>query len=70
MARITAGGIHRVLVLGAPDAGKSTFRGMLLAHAAGQSRRAALLDADPGQKHVGPPACVTLGRMGEGGGPV
>ncbi len=70
LARITGGAIHRVLVLGAPDAGKSTFCSMVLAHAAGLSRRAALLDADPGQKSVGPPGCVTLGGIGESGEPV
>jgi len=47
----------RILVLGPPDAGKSTLC-RLLADAAG----ARLLDSDLGQKMVGPPACVTLGR--------
>lgn len=67
LARITGGDFQRVLVLGAPDAGKSTLCSMLLAHAAALSGRAALLDVDPGQKQVGPPGCVTLGRMGESG---
>ncbi|HEY8609939.1 MAG TPA: polynucleotide 5'-hydroxyl-kinase [Roseomonas sp.] len=62
--------VRHVLVLGAPDAGKSTFCGILLAHAVAASRKAALLDADPGQKQVGPPACVTLGHLGTGGRPV
>lgn len=52
----------RLLVLGPPDAGKSTFCRLLLQHAARQDRRPALLDTDPGQKQVGPPACVTLGH--------
>jgi polynucleotide 5'-hydroxyl-kinase GRC3/NOL9 len=70
LARITGGEIRRVLVLGAPDAGKSTFCSMLLAHAAKQSRQAAFLDADPGQKHLGPPGCVTLGCTDGHGVPV
>jgi len=62
--RIVAGGaVRRVLVLGPGDAGKSTFCRVLLRWAAGGGRRRlALLDADPGQKLVGPPACATLGR--------
>ncbi len=60
--RIVAGGVHRVLLLGAPDAGKSTFCRVLLRQATRSGREVRLLDADPGQKLVGPPACVTLGR--------
>lgn len=44
---------RRVLVVGPADAGKSTFS--LLA-----ARRGALLDADPGQGSLGPPACLTI----------
>jgi polynucleotide 5'-hydroxyl-kinase GRC3/NOL9 len=55
-------GARRVLVLGPGDAGKSTFCRVLLRHAAQSGRGVALLDADPAQKLVGPPACVTLGR--------
>ncbi|MFC7737252.1 Clp1/GlmU family protein [Roseomonas sp. GCM10028921] len=68
--RIARGPSRRVLVLGAPDAGKSTFCGLLLAQAAGLSRPAALLDTDPGQKQLGPPACVTLGRIAGSGPPI
>ncbi len=50
------------MVLGAADAGKSTFCNLLLRHAAGQARASALLDADLAQKLCGPPACVTLCR--------
>lgn len=67
LQRILAGPARRVLVLGACDAGKSSFCGLLFSQAAEATGQVALLDADPGQKQVGPPACVTLGRPnGEG----
>ena len=50
----------RVLVIGARDAGKSTFCRFLYDAAAQLGRSAALLDTDVGQKTVGPPACVTM----------
>jgi polynucleotide 5'-hydroxyl-kinase GRC3/NOL9 len=56
MERIAAGDVRRVLVLGPGDAGKSTFCRVLLRHAVRNGRGVALLDADPGQKLVGPPA--------------
>lgn len=55
-------GARRVLVVGPADAGKSTFCRILLTEAAAAGRSAELVDADIGQKLVGPPACVTLGR--------
>ena len=55
-------GNGRVLVLGPRDAGKSTFCRYVMDCAVAAGRSAALLDADTGQKTVGPPACVTLGR--------
>jgi polynucleotide 5'-hydroxyl-kinase GRC3/NOL9 len=61
--RVRDDGLRRVLVLGATDSGKSSFCRALLRQA-GQD--GAVLDADPAQKLVGPPACVTLGR---GAGP-
>jgi polynucleotide 5'-hydroxyl-kinase GRC3/NOL9 len=60
--------VRRVLVLGAVDVGKSTLCRFLLHSAGAAGRTAALLDADLGQKMIGPPACVTLGRAAEGGG--
>ncbi len=60
--RIVAGRARRVLLLGPGDAGKSTFCRVLLRRAARSGRGVAVLDADPGQKLVGPPACATLGR--------
>lgn len=59
-ALVAEGEARRVLVLGPRDAGKSVLCRVLLAAAA--HRRRALLDADLGQKMVGPPACVTLGH--------
>jgi len=70
LKHVLAGEARRVLVLGGPDAGKSTFCGMVLSGAVMAARRAALLDADPGQKQVGPPACVTLGYPDKDGTPV
>jgi polynucleotide 5'-hydroxyl-kinase GRC3/NOL9 len=58
---IVRSGIRRVLVAGPADAGKSTFCRLLIAKAAASGRTAELVDADIGQKMVGPPACVTLG---------
>ena len=52
----------RVLVIGPVDAGKSTFCRRLLAIAAARNMCATLIDADTGQKIVGPPAAVTLAR--------
>ena len=61
-ARIADGEARRVLVLGARDVGKSALCRVILDVAAAAGRAVALLDADVGQKMVGPPACVTLGR--------
>jgi polynucleotide 5'-hydroxyl-kinase GRC3/NOL9 len=58
---IAAGGMRRVLVIGPPDAGKSSFCRALVG-AVAQHRATALLDGDVGQKTIGPPACLTLGR--------
>jgi polynucleotide 5'-hydroxyl-kinase GRC3/NOL9 len=62
MERILADGVRRALVLGPGDSGKSTFCRVLRRRAARSGRGSVLLDADPAQKLVGPPACVTLGR--------
>ncbi len=59
-ARIRRDGIRSALVLGAIDAGKSTLCRFLADEARQAGRSAALLDADLGQKTVGPPACVTM----------
>jgi polynucleotide 5'-hydroxyl-kinase GRC3/NOL9 len=52
--------LRRILVIGAADAGKSTFCRFLAEKAARTGRSTALLDTDVGQKIVGPPACVTM----------
>src|SRR3954471_20845945 len=59
VAAITHPDVRRVMVIGAADIGKSTFCRVLLGAARASGRTAALLDADVGQKTVGPPACVT-----------
>lgn len=61
--RICRSGFGRVLILGPADVGKSTFAQFLMKAARNVDRRAALVDADVGQKTVGPPACVTLGYL-------
>jgi polynucleotide 5'-hydroxyl-kinase GRC3/NOL9 len=53
-------GKGRVVVLGPQDVGKSSFCRVLLDEAVRVGRGAALVDADLGQKAVGPPAAVTL----------
>ena len=60
--RLEAGEWRRLIVLGAADTGKSTLCRYLGERLPGT----ALLDADPGQKMVGPAACVTLGDWADG----
>ena len=51
---------RRIVVLGATDTGKSTFIRAFLANA---RQSLALIDLDPGQKMIGPPGTVALGRF-------
>jgi polynucleotide 5'-hydroxyl-kinase GRC3/NOL9 len=51
---------HTVVLFGGLDTGKSTLSQALLLAAVRAGRSAAYLDADVGQKTVGPPATVTL----------
>jgi polynucleotide 5'-hydroxyl-kinase GRC3/NOL9 len=60
--RIAGLGVRRVVVLGAADVGKTTFCSALARRLLASGQGAALLDTDPGQKMVGPPATVSLGR--------
>lgn len=65
--RLVEDGARRVVVLGARDVGKSVFCAVLLGAARAAGRSAHLLDADLGQKMVGPPTCVTCGGMDDAG---
>jgi polynucleotide 5'-hydroxyl-kinase GRC3/NOL9 len=55
-----AGRTGVVVLLGGLDSGKTTLAGNVLAAALDAGRTPALLDADVGQKSVGPPATVGL----------
>jgi polynucleotide 5'-hydroxyl-kinase GRC3/NOL9 len=52
--------VRRILVLGARDAGKSTFCHFLAEFSTRSGRRTGLLDCDVGQTMIGPPACVRM----------
>jgi polynucleotide 5'-hydroxyl-kinase GRC3/NOL9 len=49
-----------LLVLGAPDVGKSTFCRHIFGRVQTKSDRVAYLDGDPGQGSLGPPTTMTL----------
>ncbi len=49
-----------LLVIGAPDTGKSTFARYLYRQLWSIGRRGAFLDCDPGQSHLGPPTTITM----------
>ena len=52
---------RRILVIGAVDRGKSTYCRFLSQHLLAAGWRVAIVDADVGQKDIGPPAAITLG---------
>jgi len=54
--------LKRIMVIGASDAGKTTFAELLLRRMEGES---ALVDLDLGQSHVGPPAMLGWGRWSQ-----
>lgn len=62
-AIIRRGGL--VLVLGAPDTGKTTFCRDLANSAVQSGAVAAIVDADIGQSEIGPPACVSFAVVSE-----
>jgi polynucleotide 5'-hydroxyl-kinase GRC3/NOL9 len=49
-----------LLVVGAPDTGKTTFARDLIGRLLAFGRRAAYIDGDPGQNQLGPPSTMTL----------
>lgn len=49
-----------VMVVGAPDTGKSTFARYLYEQLCARGEAAAFLDGDPGQASLGPPSTLTL----------
>jgi len=57
---ILDGGWRKVMVLGAVDTGKSTYCRFLSKRLARARTAVALIDADIGQKDIGPPATITL----------
>lgn len=59
-------GPRQVVILGATDRGKSTFCALLRRRLLGAGRSTALVDADIGQKHLGPPATISLGLAAPG----
>lgn len=54
-------GLRTILVIGAADRGKSTFCGYLIRLLVEAGHRVAFVDADIGQKDIGPPAAITMG---------
>lgn len=60
------GGAGKVAVIGGTDAGKSTFVTLLMQRWLVGGFSAQILDVDPGQKMIGPPACITLARQHAG----
>ncbi|HYP56813.1 MAG TPA: Clp1/GlmU family protein [Beijerinckia sp.] len=57
---------QRLIVLGAPDRGKSTFCRWLAHELDARGEATSLLDTDLGQNGLGPPACITLGQVHAG----
>jgi polynucleotide 5'-hydroxyl-kinase GRC3/NOL9 len=53
------------MVIGGTDVGKTTFTRLLVNRAVAAGRRVAVLDADPGQSEIGPPACAGLAFVDE-----
>jgi polynucleotide 5'-hydroxyl-kinase GRC3/NOL9 len=57
-----------LMIVGAPDVGKSTFARYLFEGLQARSRSVGLLDGDPGQSALGTPATITL-SLSKGDGP-
>jgi len=65
--RIAERGWRKVLVIGAVDRGKSSFCRFLARYLTEAGHGVAFVDADIGQKDVGPPATISLARPGPDG---
>lgn len=52
---------RKILVIGAGDRGKSTYCDFLTQRLLAAGVKVALVDADIGQTHIGPPAAITMG---------
>lgn len=61
--RIQANGWCRILVIGAVDRGKSSYCHFLANHLSTSGAKVAFVDADVGQKDVGPPATISLAYL-------
>jgi polynucleotide 5'-hydroxyl-kinase GRC3/NOL9 len=61
-------GWRTALILGDVDSGKSTVCRFLARRLGGPGTSVGFVDADVGQKDLGPPASITLGEVGEGEG--
>ncbi|HEV7368920.1 Clp1/GlmU family protein [Arenibaculum sp.] len=61
LAAVLDRGARTVLLLGATDTGKTSFCRFAASALADAGRTVAAVDADPGQKWIGPPATVGLG---------
>ncbi len=59
---------RRILVLGESDRGKSSFCALLTRELFERGQSVGYLDADIGQKDIGPPATISLGLFGQGRG--
>ncbi|MBP8646552.1 MAG: hypothetical protein KBH99_10595 [Syntrophobacteraceae bacterium] len=63
LGMILSGGWRKILVLGETDSGKSTYCRYLAQQMVVQGFQVSMLDADIGQKDIGPPACISLGSV-------
>jgi len=58
------GNISKIMMVGAPDSGK-TFAVEMLAKIFSPQRKIAIIDLDPGQSHIGPPTTVAWAKVNE-----
>ncbi|MDQ2731765.1 MAG: hypothetical protein M3Y56_08915, partial [Armatimonadota bacterium] len=60
-----SGATGTVLVVGAPDSGKTTLIGQIATRAIERGRVVAIVDADVGQSEIGPPAAIGMSLFRE-----